>query len=204
MKVNVSREDMGTEHSFLSNLEWRRAVKHFGDGEIDTKYIRAAIINAPSSFGLQPYKVFAVTNKEVKEKLRAVSFDQAQVIECSTLFVFCARTDIEARAEEYLRTTGAEAMRGMLMGFLSALPDKTAWAARQTYIALGFALAACTELRISSCPMEGFMPQEVAKILELPENLQPLAFLAVGEDAENDGTYPRFRFPDTDLIQTME
>lgn len=194
---------MGSEYSFLRNLEWRRAVKHFGRGEVDTAPIVRAIVNAPSSFGLQPFKVFAVTNKELKEKLRPVSFDQAQITECQTLFVFCARKDVEARAEEYLTTTGAEVMRGMLMGFLANTPDKVAWAARQTYIALGFALAACTELRISSCPMEGFMPQEVAKILELPENLQPLAFLAVGEDPDSDTPFPRFRFPESDLVQEI-
>ena len=30
------------------------------------------------------------------------------------------------------------------------------WSARQAYLALGFALAACAELQIDSCPMEGF------------------------------------------------
>ena len=115
---------MGSDHSFLENLEWRRAVKHFGDGEVKTEPIVKAILNAPSSFGLQPYKILAVTNKQIKEALQPVSFNQAQVTECHTLFIFCARTDVEARAEEYLRVTGAEAMRPMLMGFLSHLPHR--------------------------------------------------------------------------------
>jgi hypothetical protein len=42
--------------SFLNNLEWRRAVKHFGNKPVDTAPIINAITNAPSSFGLQPYK----------------------------------------------------------------------------------------------------------------------------------------------------
>lgn len=46
--------EMGTEHSFLANLEWRRAVKRFDDGPVDTTQIIRAMINAPSSFGLQP------------------------------------------------------------------------------------------------------------------------------------------------------
>lgn len=193
---------MGTKYSFIGNLEWRRAVKHFGQGPVDTKNIVKAIINAPSSFGLQPYKVLAVSHPEIKERLRAVSFNQAQVTECHTLFIFCARNDVEVRAEEYLTATGTKETLGpMLKGFLNNAPDKTAWASRQVYIALGFALAAAAEERIASCPMEGFMANEVTKILELPENLVPLAFLAVGEDAANDGAYPRFRFPETDLIQ---
>jgi nitroreductase/dihydropteridine reductase len=191
---------MSTNQSlFIENLEWRRAVKHFGEGSVDTRNIMKAIVNAPSSFGLQPYKVFAIRNKDLKEKLRAVSFGQAQVTECDTLFIFCARTDVDARAEEYMTTTGTkESLGPMLTGFLSHLPDKTGWASRQAYIALGFALAAAAEEKIASCPMEGFMGGEVSKILELPENLVPIVYLAVGKQAENDGSYPRFRF--TDII----
>lgn len=194
---------MGNNQSFLENLEWRRAVKSFAPGEVDIKPIVKAMVNAPSSFGLQPYRIVAVQSKEIKEKLLPVSYNQKQVTECHTLFVLCARTDVEARAEEYLKTTGAEGMRDMLMGFLKYIPDKTAWAAKQTYIALGFGLAAAAEERIASCPMEGFNGVEVAKILSLPENLQPVVYLAVGEAAENDGSYPRFRFSEADLIQMV-
>ena len=192
---------MGTNHSFVENLEWRRAVKHFGEGPVDTTNIVKAIVNAPSSFGLQPYKVIAIHNKDLKEKLRAVSYGQAQVTECDTLFVFCARTDVEARADEYMRTTGTkESLGPMLTGFLKYLPDKTAWAARQAYIALGFALAAAAEEKIASCPMEGFQAQAVANLLDLPETLVPIVYLAVGETSDVDGTYPRFRFSESDLL----
>lgn len=194
---------MGTNQSFTSNLEWRRAVKHFGSGEVDTTPIVEAMVNAPSSFGLQPYKIIAVSNKELKEKLKPVSYNQSQVTECQTLFILCARTDVEARAEEYLKVAGAEAMRDMLMGFVSYLPDKTAWATKQAYIALGFGLAAAAEYKIASCPMEGFNGVEVAKILELPSTLVPVVFLAVGEATEEDGTHARFRFPDSDLVTNM-
>lgn len=194
---------MGNNQSFLENLEWRRAVKHFGPGEVDIEPIVKAMVNAPSSFGLQPYKIYAVQNKEIKEKLLPVSYDQKQVTECHTLFVICARKDVEARAEEYLKVTGAESMRGMLMGFVGYIPDKTAWAAKQAYIALGFGLAAAAEQKIASCPMEGFNSGEVAKILSLPETLQPVVYLAVGEETKEDGTYPRFRFPESDLVVTV-
>jgi nitroreductase len=194
---------MGNNQSFLENLEWRRAVKHFGAGEVDISPIVKAMINAPSSFGLQPYKIYAIQTTEIKAKLQPVSYGQAQVTECHTLFVLCARKDVEVRAEEYLKATGAEGMRDMLMGFLSYLPDKTAWAAKQAYIALGFGLAAAAEAKIASCPMEGFNPVEVSKILNLPETLWPVVYLAVGEAAEEDSTYPRFRFPESELVEVV-
>jgi nitroreductase len=194
---------MGTNQSFLENLEWRRAVKHFGPGAVDVEPIIKAMLAAPSSFGLQPYKIIAVRSKELKEQLQPVSYGQSQVSECHTLFVLCARKDVEVRAEEYLKATGAEGMRDMLMGFIKYLPDKTAWASKQAYIALGFGLAAAAEQKIASCPMEGFNSAEVTKILNLPETLHPVVYLAVGEETENDGTYPRFRFPESDLLMQV-
>ena len=195
--------------SFLKNLEWRRAVKKFVPGPpIDTKPIEDAIVATPTSFGLQPYKVIAVRDPVVKEKLRAVSYGQPQVSDCDTLFVFCARTDVMARAEEYLKATGAEGVRGMLMGFLNAkeangVNTQVVWAEHQAYLALGFALAAAAEAKIASCPMEGFNSKDAWSILQLgQENLWPVAYLAVGHAVEgDDGTYPRFRFPAADLIE---
>jgi len=194
---------MSGAQSFLENLEWRRAVKHFGVGPVNVQPVLTAMMNAPSSFGLQPYKILVVENKEIKEKLTGVSYNQPQVTECQTLFILCARKDVEARAEEYLTATAdvTRGMRDMLMGFISYLPDKLAWSSRQAYIALGFGLAAAAEQRIASCPMEGFNGAEVAKILELPENIVPVVYLAVGASTDKDGVYPRFRFPETDLVQ---
>lgn len=192
---------MGTNQSFLENLEWRRAVKHFGGGEVDSSAVLRAMINAPSSFGLQPYKVVVVRNKELKAKLREVSYNQAQVTECDTLYVLCARKDVEARVEELLAVPGMDGLRGMLGPFVQYMPDKTAWATNQTYIALGFGLAACAELKIFSCPMEGFSTDAVSTLLGLPENLKPVVYLAVGEETDQEGTtYPRFRFPESDLV----
>jgi nitroreductase len=135
-----------------------------------------------------------------------MSYNQPQVAECDTLFILCARTDVSERAEEYLKATGAESVRQMLTGFISYLPDKTAWAARQAYIALGFGLAAAAELGLASCPMEGFSSQDVAKHLKLADNLVPVAYLAVGSHAEDKSQaepYPRFRFPESDLVQRV-
>ena len=193
---------MSSPQSFLENLEWRRAVKHFGEGEVDTSKVIKAMVNAPSSFGVQPYKVLAVSNKDLRAQLREVCYNQAQITECHTLFVLCARKNVKERAEQYIQETGAEMMRDMLMGFLSYLPDPVEWAKRQAYIALGFGLAACAEQRIASCPMEGFNAQEVSRILNLDETLVPCVLLAVGTFIEKEGTvYPRFRFSETDLIQ---
>ena len=44
---------MGSSQSFTENLEWRRAVKEFGTGPVNTDVVVKAMVNAPSSFGIQ-------------------------------------------------------------------------------------------------------------------------------------------------------
>lgn len=185
--------------SFLDNLLWRRAVKSFTGEPVDAAPILKAIHNAPSSFGLQPYKIVVVSNQELKESLKPVSYGQSQVTGCDSLLIFCARKDCLQRIDEFVKATGAEGYRGMMEGFVSSLPDQVAWAAKQAYIALGFALAAAAERKIDSCPMEGFDPVQVHKILELDDTLVPVVYLALGK-ASTDEHAPRFRFPVDDLF----
>ncbi len=170
-------------------------MKHFAPGAVDLVPIKEAIANAPSSFGIQPYKVLVITDPEVRVHLREACFNQAQVEECHALFVFCAIKDVEGRANEMINRTQAEAMRGMVSGFLSGLSDKGAWAAEQAYIALGFALAAAAERRIASCPMEGFDKKTLTAMLSLTD-IEPVVLLAVGQYKDDEGLSPRFRFDD--------
>jgi nitroreductase len=193
--------------TFLSNLSWRRAEKHFAPGKVNIKPIQDAIINAPSSYGMQPYHVFLITDKELKKKLKPACYDQSQITDCHALFVFCVYTNLEKRMDEYIKQTNGEHKRKSITTYLDMLPTKVGWAKQQAYIALGYGLAAATELKIASCPMEGFIPNEVAKILGLKNNLEVCVLLAVGkhvslgsksflEKIKDYKLEPRFRFKD--------
>lgn len=186
--------------SFLDNLTWRRAVKHFSPGFVDTEPIKTAILNSPSSFGLQPYNVIVVTNPEIKKKLSEVCFKQPQIEECYALFIFCAYRDIEPRMEEYIQRTKAEHLRPNMTRFFENCEDQLGWAKNQVYIALGFALAAAAQKRISSCPMEGFIHSKVSEILGLNEDIEPCVLLAVGNEGDNSKLPPRFRFSKEEVL----
>jgi nitroreductase len=93
--------------SFLSSLTWRRAVKGFGtEGPApDVAPILKAILMAPSSFGIQPYKVHVVTDAAKKTALQGVCYGQAQVGQASHVLVFAAAKDAVAQGERYIATT---------------------------------------------------------------------------------------------------
>lgn len=196
--------------SFLNNLTWRRAVKSFLPSSSshpapDIEPILRAAIEAPSSYGLQPWKLLVIANPEIKQSLLPYAYNQRQITECSHLLVFCARKDFDERISEYVGSTEkrpeqaksqAEAMSAMI----ASQPHPTQWAKHQAYLALGFALAAATELKIASCPMEGFSAEGFSSVLDLPHSIVPTVLLAVGIQNPELPDGPRFRFPRSDLI----
>ena len=199
--------------SFLDNLNWRFAVKKFAKGKRVSpgklEKILLAIRLAPSSLGLQPYHIFVVSDQKLKEKMRGRSLDQAQVSDCGDLLIFCSRIDLENIIDRYLALS--QAVRGYTdvqikkrrESLLAEFAEKTEaekwqWAEQQTFIALGFALAACAELKVDSCPMGGFNSREIDKILDLPGFMRSTVFLAAG--VRDQQLQKKVRFSRDDLF----
>lgn len=191
--------------SFLSQLNWRYAAKKFDTtkkvSDTDLEKILEAIRLTPTSFGMQPYHFYIVTNQEKKDSIQAASWNQPQVGSCSHLIILCSRKDLSTVKDEYFDAlsggnpevrTNLKGYEDMVTGFLPHSSPE--WAKKQVYIAQGFALAACAELQIDSCPMEGFDASEVAKILELPDNLDVAVMLPIGYRAVDEHPRPKFRF----------
>lgn len=69
--------------SFLTNLEWRYATKKFDTSkkvsESDLHTILEAIRMTPTSFGMQPYHFYVISNQEVKDKIQAAAWNQPQI-----------------------------------------------------------------------------------------------------------------------------
>ncbi len=201
--------------SFLSNLNWRNATKAFDSEkkitDSDLQIVLNSIRLSPSSFGLQPYHIHIVSDPIIKKELRKHSWDQPQVTDCSHLLVFSSRTDVVASridALMKLMTNGDTQAReklsmyeNVMRNFLSEKsPDQLkSWADRQTYIALGFAMASCSEQNIDSCPIEGFLPQEADKTLELPPHLKSVVMLTLGYRKENPKR-EKVRFEEDELF----
>ncbi len=200
--------------SFLDNLDWRNAQKNFDPAKKvsaeDLAKILHAIRMAPSSWGAQPYHIYVIGDQATKLKLKERGYNQQQYEDSSHTLVFCGRNDLADRVNKYFElASGGDAEKRkamdsyekMMRGSLESKnpEDGMNWAYHQTYIALGFGLAACAELKIDSCPMEGFDPTGFDQILNLPANIKSVATLSIGyrKDVAN---MPKIRFPDKDLF----
>jgi nitroreductase len=206
-------------NDLLAALRFRYATKAFDPARkipVETwDAFEKSLVLTPSSFGLQPWKFLVVENPEIREKLKAASWNQPQLIDASHLVVLTARTDLTqadidswiARLSE-IQGTPIEALAGlsgMISSFSSAMTpaEKQAWNTRQVYIALGQLMTSAAVLGIDSCPLEGISPADYDTILGLPGTGYATAVAcALGYRSPEDkyAVAPKARFPDAQVI----
>lgn len=192
-------------NNILENRTWRYATKKFDDtkkvSDEDLNLLLEAMRLSASSYGLQPYHVYVITDQSVKEQLRPVSWGQSQITDASHIIVFANVTDFgEELLDDYMenvsttRNIPSESLKGygdFMKSKLLNLPVdvKSTWTMKQVYIALGNAMQAAAELKIDTCPMEGFDAEAYNKILGLDEkDLNASVVLAVGYRSNEDET----------------
>ncbi|MET3538646.1 NAD(P)H-dependent oxidoreductase [Chryseobacterium limigenitum] len=208
--------------SLIEDLNWRHAVKAYDPtkkvSQEDLYKILEAARLAPTSSGLQPFKIIVVENQELKEKMVAGALNPEVMRDSSHVLVFAAwdsysnekidkvydhHTDVRDLAKG--RFNSYTDMLKKLYG--SQTPaEHFAHTARQTYIALGLAMAQAAESKIDSTPAEGFSNAVVDEILNLKElGLKSVSLLYLGyRDAEKDwlSTMKKVRVPMEDFIIT--
>ena len=206
----------------LEHLKWRYATKIFDTAKkvsaSDLETLKEAISLTASSLGLQAYKVLNIEDKEIREKLKAVSWNQPQITDASNLFIFCAYTDFTDKdVDEFialnaeLRNQKPEELENFsnyLKKDMNTRPAeaKKAWLARQPYIALGNLMTTAASMKIDVCPMEGFDAAKYTEILGLEEKgLAPVCLGAVGYRSPEDALQykPKVRKPLNVLFETI-
>jgi len=196
-----------TNKTLKDLLNWRYATKKMDPTKPVPQDKVDAIVEAvrmtPTSSGTQPFELLVVTNPDVLGEIRKVAHDQSPITDGSHLLVFAAWDNyteerIDAVTQHMTEERGEIPMLNAYYDNLKAMyvPREAevnyAHAARQAYIALGFALIAAAEQEVDSTPMEGFDPAEVDKILGLKERgLRSVVLLPLGyRDPTGDWLLP--------------
>lgn len=189
--------------SLQDALQWRYATKKMNGQKVDQNKIDLIIDAAywaPTSSGLQPFEVIAVSNPEVREKIKSVAFNQSQITDASHILVFAAWDKYTEERIEFIfnhmnkeRGLPSEATTDYVNDLKQMLLTQTeeqqaAHAAKQAYIGFGMAIAEAALLQVDATPMEGFNNAELDAILELDKKgLKSTTILALGyREAEND------------------
>ncbi len=204
----------------LERLHWRYAVKKFDPARkipaAEWQALETALVLSPSSFGLQPWRFIVVSDPRVREQLRAVSSNQAQVVDASHLVAFAIKKDLNAAdVERYVQRIAQ--VRGVNVESLASYKkvmthfvgqaaqgfDINAWSARQLYLAFGFFMTAAAVLGIDTCPMEGIDPPGYDRVLGLDKiGYHTLAAAAAGYRSADDkyAVLPKVRYAPEEVI----
>lgn len=205
----------------LKALEWRYATKVFDA----TKKIPAdvwqtlerALVLTPTSYGLQPYQFLVIADPAKRAALLPHSWNQKQVVDCSHFVVLTARTEMtEVDISKLIsrissvRGVPTETMTpywNMMIGDVVHGPrGKIAheWATRQTYIALGNLMTCAAALGVDACPMEGLVPAEYDRVLNLKDSgYATVVACALGYRSANDkyAKLAKVRYETKDVVR---
>lgn len=189
--------------SVIESLKWRAAIKKFDPARKveseDLEQLLNAANLAATSGGIQPFKVVVVSEGELLTKLKPHGYGQPQFEGASHILVFAVETNIGGTSVDAFVTRAAE-VRGQgndsligfsdsMKAFIDSMDDaaKLNWGKNQAYIALGTVLTVAAELRIDTCPMEGFDAVQFTEILDLEsKNLKPVLALPIGYRSVED------------------
>jgi oxygen-insensitive NAD(P)H nitroreductase len=190
--------------ALLDDLKWRHAVKAYDPNKKLDKAVVEQIVEAarlaPTSSGLQQFRLIVVGNQELKEKMVAGALNPDCMRECSHVIVFAAWDEYTPERIDaiYDKTTDERGLvRGRFKRYTDMLKENFGkmskeeqfqHAANQSFIALGLALAQAAEFKVDSTPIGGFAPKLVDELLGLPaKGLRSVSLLYLGyADDERD------------------
>ena len=180
----------------------RRATSHFKPDPVPEEYIEAILelgTQAPSGYNLQPWRFVVVRDKENRERLKRVAYNQEKVGEAPVIIIaFAIRDDwknyIDAIFEEGARRGfGTPDMVPQIIrqasGFLEKGISQPLWLNRHTMIAVTAMMLLAETYGLDTAPMEGFDPEAVKAEFYLPANAEVIALLAIGFVKEPDKAY---------------
>lgn len=215
------------KQEILNAFHFRHATKEFDPtkkiSDDDFQFILETGRLSPSSVGYEPWKFVIVQNKDLREKLREVSWGaQGQLPTASHFVVILARTIKDTKYDsDYVENLMLnvkkipeeifEQMKVRYKSFqeedLQLLESERSmfdWASKQTYLALANMMTAAAQIGIDSCPIEGFHFDKVQHVLE-EEGLLEDGHLAVSAMVafgyRINEPRPKTRKPIDDVVQ---
>lgn len=214
------------KEQILQAYNWRHACKEFISGQKisdeDVKFLLDTISLSPSSFGLQPYDVFVLSNQELLKELHPHMWGaQKQLFSASHVLMFAARKDVTVDDEyfHYVMRDVQQAPTEVIDLYTGLVKEHQLreikisdssrylleWAAKQAYIALGNVMTAAAMIGVDSCPVEGFISDEVNQILSRhqvfdSQKYQASVFCFLGYRL-NEPARPKARRPLDNLVK---
>lgn len=175
----------------LDAIYARRSIKAFDpehklSSDEETKLLEAAI-QSPTSFNIQHWRFVILKDTDLRQKIRKdFGNDQAQMTDASLLVLMTADTKAYAKKPERYWANAPKDVAELLVGWMGPFHEGREWlqrdeAQRSIGMAMQTLMLTAKSMGYDSCPMIGFDIEEVAKLINLPEDHVMGPMVAIGK-----------------------
>jgi nitroreductase len=186
----------------------RHVARHFDQNHKMVKKEREKLLStalrALAPFNVRNWRFVVVDDPEQRKQIREASWNQAQVTDASLLIILC--TDLKAWSDEPLhhwRSVSAPVQELIFPSLEQYYGiDQTQHDEIMRYcgiVAQSFMLTA-KSMDYDSCIISGFDCDDVAELINLPEDHAICAFVAIGKAIETPEEQPQGELPVEEVI----
>jgi nitroreductase len=178
----------------MTAVEARRAVKQFDPDhkmtEEEIRKLMSLVVLSPTAFNIQHWRFVLVRDRGLRENIRAASWMQSQITDASMLVIICADLKAwERQPERYWHNAPHDVREGVLAAIEEYYQGREQVqrdeAMRSCGIAAQTMMLAAKALGYDSCPMDLSDLDEVARLINLPEDHAIAMFVAIGKGARD-------------------
>jgi nitroreductase len=193
---------------FLDTIQQRQSIKSYQTDKVisdsDLDELMQEVVLSPSSFNLQHWKFVAVKNSDIKIKLREAAWGQEHIESCSLLIAVCGKLNAFEDAPAIYQDVDPSIKDKVLPMIKNFYENKEQLqrdeATRSASLAAMTPMLGAVNRGWDTCPMIGFDPEAVSKILELDESHIPVMLLTLGYRMED----PRPRSPRRPISEVVK
>ncbi len=178
----------------------RRAVKHFDNKyaltDAEERKLLEATIQAPTSFNIQHWRFVILRDPELRAKIRKeFGNDQAQITDASLLVLFTADVKAWQKNPERYWMNAPKEVADLLVNWMGPFHEGREWlqrdeAQRSIGLAMQSLMLAAQDMGYESCPMIGFDSEQVAELINLPEDHVMGPMVAIGKGIKDPWPKP--------------
>ena len=171
----------------------RRAIKKFDDTykmtdeQIDT--LMNLTILSPTSYNQQNWRFITVTDQSIKDKISVAARNQPQPSDGSLVIILCGNLNAwNENPLRYWKNSTYEKQEHVKNALRVKYAENPQNQRDEAIRSCGFAgqtiMLAARQMGLDSCPMVGFEYDELAKIINLPDDHLIVLMIVVGKAAE--------------------
>ncbi|MGA0297065.1 MAG: nitroreductase family protein [Nitrosopumilaceae archaeon] len=177
-------------------IKTRRAIKKFDPSHKmspdEIKFLMELAILSPTSYNQQNWRFITATDQDVKDRISKAARDQAQPRDGSLVIVLCGDTNAwKTNPDRYWKNAPKTRQEQVTKALEKKYSDSMENRRDEVMKSCGFAaqtiMLAAKQMGLDSCPMRGFDYDELAQVINLPQDHIIAMMVVVGKALEPAG-----------------